>query len=117
MTKEEFKSLQDAHKESGKSIKNFLKDKGVHYSTYNYWRKKFEAEEQALPLAPIKLRSGGASTSDAYANTKEPYNAPELSAGVMVAFPNGVRAHFGRGSEDLLMQVINQSLASHVLPQ
>ena len=36
--------------------------------------------------------------------------------GVTIAFPNGVRAHFGSGSEGVLMDVLTKSM-SHVLPQ
>ncbi len=36
--------------------------------------------------------------------------------GVTLAFPNGLRAHFGRGGEKVLMEVLTQSLCSHVLP-
>ena len=30
--------------------------------------------------------------------------------GVTLAFPNGLKAHFGRGSEMVLMEVLNRSL-------
>ena len=44
---------------------------------------------------------------------------PFLSAvgipGVTLAFPNGVRAHFGRGSESVLMEDLTQSMCGHVL--
>ena len=36
--------------------------------------------------------------------------------GVTLAFTDGVRAHFGRGSEGMLMEVLTKSM-SHVLPQ
>lgn len=36
--------------------------------------------------------------------------------GVTLAFPNGVKAHFGRGSEAVLMEVLSQSMSGHVLP-
>ena len=45
MTKEEFAALQLSHRESGKTLKESLKELGVGYSTYNYWRKKFLTEE------------------------------------------------------------------------
>ena len=40
MTKEEFEVLQLDLQLSGKSVKDYLHDVGVNYSTYNYWRKK-----------------------------------------------------------------------------
>ena len=57
MTKEEFAALQLSHRESGKTLKEFLKYLGVGYSTYNYWRKKFlTEEEEPHELAPISFR-------------------------------------------------------------
>ncbi len=40
MTKEEFEVLQLDLQQSGKSVKDYLHDVGVNYSTYNYLRKK-----------------------------------------------------------------------------
>lgn len=40
MTKEEFEVLQLDLQQSGKSVKDYLHDAGVNYSTYHYWRKK-----------------------------------------------------------------------------
>ena len=40
MTKEEFEVLQLDLQQSGKSVKDYLQEAGVNYSTYNYWRKK-----------------------------------------------------------------------------
>ncbi len=48
MTKEEFEVLQLDLQQSGKSVKDYLHDAGVNYSTYNYWRKKLLACE--LPV-------------------------------------------------------------------
>ena len=41
MTKQEFFELQDEVSASDKTLKDFLQEKGICYSTYNYWRKKF----------------------------------------------------------------------------
>ena len=38
------------------------------------------------------------------------------ATGVVLAFPNGLRAHFGRGSEHVLMELLNKSL-SHILSE
>jgi len=32
-------------------------------------------------------------------------------------FPNGLRAHFGSGTEDVLRDLLDKSLVSHVLPE
>ena len=56
MTKEEFKVLQLDLQQSGKSIKEYLHDAGVNYSTYNYWRKKMIEKDSSKPeLAPISF--------------------------------------------------------------
>ena len=61
-------------------------------------------------MAPISIRSESRPVAD----------DPSLSGvgvpGVILAFPNGVRAHFGRGSESVLMEVLTQSMSGHVLP-
>ena len=56
MTKEEFEVLQLDLQQSGKSVKDYLHDSGINYSTYNYWRKKFLVKEDPKPeLAPISF--------------------------------------------------------------
>jgi putative transposase len=56
MTKEEFEVLQLDLQQSGKSVKDYLHDVGVNYSTYNYWRKKMIEKESPKPeLAPISF--------------------------------------------------------------
>ena len=56
MTKEEFEVLQLELQQSGKSIKLYLQEAGIVYSTYNYWRKKLEAEAKPVrDLAPISF--------------------------------------------------------------
>ena len=95
---------------SGTTLKAFLQAEGVAYSTYNYWSKKTNSESTTLPMAPISIRSESRPVAD----------DPSLSGvgvpGVMLAFPNGVRAHFGSGSESVLMEVLTQSMSGHVLP-
>ena len=56
MTKEEFEVLQLDLQQSSKSVKDYLQEAGVNYSTYNYWRKKFLVKEDPKPeLAPISF--------------------------------------------------------------
>ena len=109
MTKSEFQDLQIRAAASGMTLKSFLQAEGVSYSTYNYWYRKIKAESESLPIAPISLRS----------ETQEIPASGIVSGagvpGVMVAFPNGVRAHFGQGSEGVLMEVLTKSMG-HVLP-
>ncbi len=108
MTKEEFRLLQQQHRQSGKSLKKFLIDVGICYSNYNYWNKKFNTEKTPLPLAPITFTASSA---------KSPLSSPpgEVSFGVTLLFPNGLKAHFGAGTEELLMDLLKQSLSAHVL--
>jgi putative transposase len=106
MTKEAFEVLQlDLH-QSGKSIKDYLHDSGVNYSTYNYWRKKLLANESSKPaLAPIS-----------FSKPSDPVFTSGVPSGATLLFPNGLRAHFGSGTEDVLRDLLDKSLMSHVLP-
>ena len=104
MTKLEFQELQCKAASSGTTLKEFLRIEGVAYSTYNYWCKKLKAESDPLPMAPISIRTESHKGS-------EPVSmyVGDLP-GVTLAFPNGVRAHFGRGSEQALMEVLSKSM-------
>ncbi len=108
MTKEEFEVLQlDLH-QSGKSVKDYLHDAGVNYSTYNYWRKKMTGEESSKPgLAPISFKRP----------PSDPVFTGAVPSGATLLFPNGLRAHFGSGTEDVLRDLLDKSLVSHVLPE
>lgn len=91
------------------SLKSYLHQIGTGYSTYNYWRKKYcSAEDQPHELAPISIRHSSPS-SGSVSNGDDP-------SGATLLFPNGLRAHFGSGTEDLLRDLLDKSLVSHVLP-
>lgn len=109
MTKQEYLEIQSEVLSGGKRLKLILAEHGVPYSTYNYWRNKFTSSEENLPIAPISIKE--VEVAERY-STLEDVDA----TGVVLAFPNGVQAHFGRGSEQVLMEVLNKSL-SHVLPE
>ena len=104
MTKLEFQELQFRAASSGTTLKEFLRIEGVAYSTYNYWCKKLKAESEPLPIAPISILTE--SHKDAEPVSMSVGDLP----GVTLAFPNGVRAHFGRGSEQVLMEVLSKSM-------
>ena len=109
MTREEFLELQSSHQSSGQSLKLYLQQIGVGYSTYNYWRKKYlSPSETSHALAPISFRPSPSSPSSF---------AGDVPSGATLLFPNGLRAHFGCGTEDVLFALLNQSLSSHVLPE
>lgn len=110
MTKTEFEELQDRAASCGTTLKEFLRGEGVAYSTYNYWSKKLKAEAEPMPIAPISIRKTAESMPEGVS-----MSGVELP-GVTLAFPNGVKAHFGRGSEGVLMEVLSQSMTDHVLP-
>ena len=108
MTHDEFVDLQLAHQSSGLTLKSYLKQIGTSYSTYNYWRKKFcSSDDPTRDLAPINIRRATSSTHSF---------SGDAPTGVSLLFPNGLQAHFGVGSEDVLMELLDKSLSSHVLP-
>ena len=107
MTKEEFEVLQLDLQQSGKSVKDYLHDSGINYSTYNYWRKKFLVKEDPkLELAPIS-----------FTQHADPVFSSAVPSGATLLFPNGLRAHFGSGTEGVLLELLNKSLSTHVLPE
>ena len=109
MTREEFIELQSDQQKSGLSLKSYLQQIGTCYSTYNYWRKKYCcAEDQSHELAPISFRPSSPSSGSVFTG--------DVPSGATLLFPNGLRAHFGAGSEDLLRELFDKSLLSHVQP-
>ena len=110
MTKDEFTSLQLQYQQSGKSLKQFLSDTGICYSNYHYWDKKYKTDEVPQELAPIMFME---------ARIKEPASAAsanDMPSGTSLLFPNGLRAHFGPGANDILVEILMKSLSGHVLP-
>ena len=103
MTKQEFLELQNEVSTCDKTLKVFLQEKAICYSTYNYWRKKC-SETESLPIAPISIKEP--QTSVPASDTLESISP----SGVTLAFPNGLRAHFGRGSEKILLELLSKSL-------
>jgi len=108
MTKEEFLQLQSGRQTSGLSFKLYLQQRGTCYSTYNYWRKKYcYQDEPVCDLAPISFRKRELSSHSF---------SCDVPSGATLPFPNGLRAHFGSGIEDVLRELLDKSLVSHVLP-
>ena len=103
MTREEFEALRNRVKASGHPLKSALRAEGISYSTYNYWRKKLAADRQEYPIAPITIKDDRSTGSEAMLSGRG-------MPGVTLAFPNGLKAHFGQGSETVLMEVLNRSL-------
>ena len=103
MTREEFEALKNRVMTSSGTLKSVLKAEGISYSTYHYWIRKTRSEQEPHPIAPITIRE---TQSDAPENMLSGLGLP----GVTLAFPNGLKAHFGQGSETVLMEVLNRSL-------
>ena len=104
MTKEEFEDLKREQKESGQSIKTYLAGRGICFTSYYYWKKKFDQPKPEIGLVRVEIH-----------NDREPHSAdvhfPQVElSGVRLSFPNGLRAHFGKGSERVLMEVLRKSL-------
>ena len=104
MTKEEFEVLKREQKESGKSIRSFLAGRGICLTSYYYWKKKFDHPKPEVGLVPVEIHNEGNGDS-AGIGIRQGENG-----GVSLAFPNGLRAHFGRGSEKVLMEVLRKSM-------
>ena len=50
------------------------------------------------------------------ARTRESASANDMPSGTSLLFPNGLRAHFGPGANDILVEILMKSLSGHVLP-
>ena len=106
MTKEEFEGLQLELQKSDKPLMSYLHDAGINYSTYTYWRRKLDRDSKPHPeIAPISFRPSADSVFTG-----------GVPSGATLLFPNGLRAHFRSGTEDVLRELLNKSLMSHVLP-
>ena len=107
MTQEEFLQLQSNHQKSGLSLKSYLLQRGKCYSTYNYWRRKCCSKKPPHELAPISFRHTESSAA---------LFIGEMPSGATLLFANGLRAHVGSGTEDVLRELLGKKLMSHVLP-
>ena len=111
MTRNEFEELQLNLQQSDMNLKSYLKHIGTSYSTYRYWHKKYSTQsEESRELAPITFRK---QQEEALTITTFSENMP---SGATLLFPNGLRAHFGSGTESVLMDLLNKSLTANVLP-
>lgn len=102
MNRQEFEELELQLQQSGLPLKSYLQQIGVSYSTYHYWRKKCSVDGNSIKqeLAPISFKQTATETSP----------VEQIPHGVAVLFPNGLRAHFGNGSEEIQMELFAQSL-------
>lgn len=102
MNRQEFEELELQVQQSDLPLKSYLQQIGVSYSTYHYWRRKCSVDRNSIKheLAPVSFKQAVTESSQ----------EEQLPHGVALLFPNGLRAHFGSGSEDLLMEIFTQSL-------
>ena len=97
MNRLEFEELELQLQESGLPLKSYLQQIGVSYSTYHYWRKKCSVDKNSVTqeLAPICFKQAATESS----------LEEQIPHGVALLFPNGLRVHFGNGSEEILMEL------------
>lgn len=102
MNRQEFEELELQVQQSNLPLKSYLQQIGVSYSTYQYWHRKYSVDRNSIKqeLAPISFRQS------VMKSTPE----EQVPHGVAVLFPNGLRAHFGNGSEEMLMELFTKSL-------
>lgn len=102
MNRLEFEKLELQLQQSNLPLKSYLQQIGISYSTYHYWRRKSSVDRHSIKQEPAPISFKQAVTE----------SSPEEQAphGVAVLFPNGLRAHFGNGSEEILMELFTQSL-------
>ncbi len=103
MDKFEFEQLQQEVASSGRTLKSFLSERKIPYSSYNYWRHKYTDVVRPVEIAPIVVSQS--SESDDIL-TFDGGSLPNVT----LLMPNGVRAFFGHGSEGVLMEVLRQSM-------
>ena len=102
MNRQEFEELELQLQQSGLPLNSYLRQIGVSYSTYHYWRKKCSVDKNSVKqeLAPVSFRQAATESS----------LEGQVPHGVALLFPNGLRAHFGNGSEEMLMELLTKSL-------
>lgn len=102
MNRLEFEELELQLQQSRLPLKSYLQQIGVSYSTYHYWRKKSSVGKNSVKqeLAPICFKQAATESS----------LEEQIPHGVALLFPNGLRAHFGNGSEEILMELLTKSL-------
>ena len=71
---------------------------------------KYLSDEEPHGLAPISFRGEASHSTEGLSFPKD------IPSGATLLFPNGLRAHFGSGTERMLMELLEKSLVSHVLP-
>ena len=105
MDKEKFLELQKLQQSSGLNIKDYCKEHGISYSSYNYWRQKFQRQGTCGALAPVSFNPRSTSHTSAPAG------------GVVIQLPNGVQIEFSQSNDTVALQVLTGMCSSYVLPK
>ena len=108
MTKSDFLQLQELQRDSGLTLMKYLRENGLSYSTYNYWKRKFlcrVSEESAVPFARVCLRP----------STEVALTSP--TGHITLRFPNGVHVCLDAGMEESASRLITSYPYGHVLPE
>ena len=101
MTKDQFLELQKQQQSSGVSAKEYCHQHSISYSSFNYWRKKYQfpSPEGLVPLT-IESMTNPSSVS-----------AP---SGLQIQFPNGVQVEFGSSSDCVALQLLTTMCSRYV---
>ena len=87
--------------QSGKSVKDYLQEAGVNYSTYNYWRRKLLAKDNPkLGLAPISFPQHADPVFSGIVPSSAILLFPNgfvLNENTIYIFIDGLTAHYGKG--------------------
>lgn len=102
MNRLEFEELELQVQQSSLPLKSYLQQIGVRYSTYHYWHRKCFVDRTSVKqgLAPISFKQ----------SVMESSPEEQVPHGVAVLFPNGLRAHFGNGSENCSPKVFEAAM-------
>ena len=80
MTKEDFRILQEDHRNSKISLKNYLAEKNMSVPQYYYLKKKFD--------------NNSFESSGQFVNITSKFNQNESISAVELFYPNGIRINF-----------------------
>lgn len=122
ISKEEFIRILERQQESGLSIKDFCENESYTRSSFYYWKSKFGVsrpynnhlkEAPSGELTPISIHLPEK-------NQPAPRPAGRNSRGgeITIKFPGGIHASFKGGAQSgMAMNLLNQILSGHVLPE
>ncbi len=102
MTKEQFLELQLQQQSSGVSAKEYCCQHFISYSSFNYWRKKYQSPPHPEGLVPLTAQS----TTN--------HSSVSASSGLQIQFPNGVQVEFGSSNDCVALQLLTTMCSRYV---